>query len=187
MKKTIFTFLIIVLNLNLSFSQTKPEIDSLLNGISETENSKEITKTEQAKKIIAFGENSLITLAEFFTDSTLTKVKSECQERNLTKGEIAIIMADQIEFMPYGTLTGIQNCLLSFCENNPNLVEYYFWAIKRDGVENFQKKYVDWLKSDEHKKYTPLFVRKTDKEIEKQEKKKARKEKREKRRAKKNK
>ncbi|WP_159948922.1 hypothetical protein [Polaribacter septentrionalilitoris] len=175
MKKTIFTFLIIVLNLNLSFSQTKSEIDSLLNGISETENSKEIRKTEQAKKIIAFGENSLITLAEFFTDSTLTKVKSECQERNLTKGEIAIIMADQIEFMPYAALTGIQNCLLSFCENNPNLVEYYFWEIKRDGVENFQKKYVDWLKSDEHKKYTPLFVRKTDKEIEKQEKKKARK------------
>ncbi|AFM04731.1 hypothetical protein Fleli_2359 [Bernardetia litoralis DSM 6794] len=187
MKKTILTFLIIILNLNLSFSQTKSEIDSLLNGISETENSKEITKSEQAKKIIAFGENSLTTLAEFFTDSTETKVKSECQERNLTKGEIAIIMADQIEFMPYGTLTGIQNCLLTFCKNNPNLVEYYFWAIKRDGVQNFQKKYIDWLKSDEHKKYTPLFVRKTEKEIEKQEKKKARKEKREKRRAEKNK
>ncbi|WP_417237463.1 hypothetical protein [Bizionia paragorgiae] len=183
MKKIAIILLTILLNLNLSFSQTESEIDSLLNGISETENSKEITKTEEAKKIIAFGKNSLITLAEFFTDSTLIKVKSECQERNLTKGEIAIIMADQIEFMPYGTLMGIQNCLLTFCENNPNLVEYYFWAIKRDGVENFQKKYVDWLKSDEHKEYTPLFVRKTEKEIEKQEKKKARKEKRDKRRA----
>ncbi|MDO5970863.1 hypothetical protein Q4Q35_13700 [Flavivirga aquimarina] len=184
MRKTVFIFLIIALNLNLSFSQTKSEIGSLLNGISETENSKEITKTEQAKKIIAFGENSLTTLAEFFTDSTLTKVKSECQERNLTKGEIAIIIADQIEFMPYLTLTGIQNCLLTFCENNPNLVEYYFDAIKRDGVENFQKKYIDWLKSEEHEKYMPLFVRKSEKEIEKQEKKKARKEKRKKRRAK---
>ena len=76
MKKTIFTFLIIILNLNLSFSQTKSEIDSLLNGISETENSKEITETEQAKKIIAFGENSLTTLAEFFTDSTLSETSS---------------------------------------------------------------------------------------------------------------
>tara|TARA_Y100000815_G_scaffold273595_1_gene305256 strand:- start:218 stop:652 length:435 start_codon:yes stop_codon:yes gene_type:complete len=139
MKKLTFTFLIIFVNLNLAFSQTKSEIDSLLNGISTIENSKEISKTEQARKIISFEQNSLTTLAIFFTDSTMTKVKSECQERNLTKGEIAIIMADQVEFMPYGTLTGIQNCLLTFCENNPNLVEYYLWAIKRDGVENFQK------------------------------------------------
>jgi len=176
MKIIALLFLTIFLNLNLCFSQTRSEIDSLLNGILETKNFKEITKNEHAKKIISFGENSLITLAEFFTDSTLTKVKSECQERNLKKGEIAIIMADQIEFMPYGTLTGIQNCLLSFCENNPNLIEYYLWAIKRDGVEKFQNKYIDWLKSEEHKNYSPLFVRMTEKEIEKQAKKKARKE-----------
>ena len=72
MKKIGLILLTILLNFNLSFSQTESEIDLLLNGISETESSKEITKTEQAKKIIAFGENSLTTLAEFFTDSTLS-------------------------------------------------------------------------------------------------------------------
>ncbi|WP_299892522.1 hypothetical protein [uncultured Lacinutrix sp.] len=157
MKNTALTFLIIVLNLNLSFSQTKSEIDSLLNGISETENSIGITKTEQAKKIIAFGENSLIILAEFFTDSTLTKVKSECQKRILTKGEIAIIIADRIEGMPYFTITGIQNCTMTFCENNPNLIEYYLWDSKKNETEKFKEKYLVWLESDDRIDWTPLL------------------------------
>ncbi|MCH3883414.1 hypothetical protein [Tenacibaculum aquimarinum] len=151
MKKIGLILLTILLNLNLSFSQTESEIDLLLNGISETENSKEITKTEQAKKIIAFGENSLKTLAEFFTDSTLTKVKSECQERNLTKGEIAIIIADRIEGMPYFIVTGVQNCTMEFCENNPNLIEYYLPWIEKDGGKPFKEKYINWLASYDRK------------------------------------
>ena len=145
MKKTRFIILISILNLNLGLAQTVSEIDSLLIGIAETENSKRINKTWQAEKIIAFGENSLLILAEFFTDQTLTKVKSECQERNLTKGEIAIIMADHIQRMPYFKLTGIQNCLLTYCENNPNRVEYYLWANKRDEIEKFKEKYKAWI------------------------------------------
>ncbi|MEH1009579.1 hypothetical protein VDP25_17720 [Winogradskyella sp. ECml5-4] len=151
MKKIGLLLLTILLNLNLSFSQTESEIDLLLNGISETENSKEITKTEQAKKIIAFGENSLKTLADFFTDSTLTKVKSECQERNLTKGEIAIIIADRIEGMPYFIVTGVQNCTMEFCENNPNLIEYYLPWIEKDGGKSFKEKYINWLASYDRK------------------------------------
>jgi hypothetical protein len=145
MKKIRLIIIISILNLNFGLAQTESEIDALLNGIAKTENSKGITKTEQAEKIITYGEKSLLILAEFFTDSTQTKVKSECQERNLTKGEIAIIMADQIQRMPYAQLTGIQNCLLTFCENNPNWIEYYLWAIKRDGTEKFQEKYRDWI------------------------------------------
>ncbi|WP_298311367.1 hypothetical protein [uncultured Aquimarina sp.] len=179
MKKIVLISIITLLNHNLSFSQTKSEINSLLNEISETENSKGITETEQAKRIISFGKNTLLILAGFFTDSTLTKVKSECQKRNLKKGEIAIIMADRIQFMPYTKLTGVENCILTFCEDNSNLIEYYLWAIKSDGVESFKKQYINWLKSEEYKNYTPLFRQMTEKE-----RKKNRKEKRTKRRAK---
>jgi len=157
MKKTVLIVFTIVLSPNLSFSQTKSEIDALLNGISETENSIGITKTEQAHKIIAFGEKALTTLAEFFTDSTLTKVRSECQKRNLTKGEIAIIMADHIEGMPYFTITGIQNCTLTFCDNNPNLIEYYLWESKKNEIEKFKEKYLVWLESDDRIEWTPLL------------------------------
>jgi hypothetical protein len=168
MKKTILLILTILLNLNLSFSQNASEIEALLNRISQIKNSKDITTTEQATKIIAFGENTLTILAEFFTNSTPTKVKSECQERHLTKGEIAIIIADRIEQMPYFTLTGIQNCLANFCENNPNLIEYYLWAIKRDGIEKFKEKYLTWLESEDRIEWTPLLDNKSKKERKKE-------------------
>ncbi len=145
MKKIRLILIISILNLTLGFAQTESEIDLLLNGIAKTGNSKKITETEQAEKIIGYGEKSLPILAEFFTDSTLTNVKSDCQKRNLTKGEIAIIIADRIEIMPYGLLTGVQNCLSEFCENNPNLIEYYFPWIKEDGGRNFKIKYLTWL------------------------------------------
>ena len=108
MKKIGLIFLTILLNLNLSFSQTESEIESLLKGISKTENSIGIVKTKQAEKIMTFGEKSLPILAEFFTDSTLTEIKSECHNRNLTKGELAIIIAVRIEGMPFALLTGVQ-------------------------------------------------------------------------------
>ena len=149
MKNIRLIILISVLNLNFGLAQTESEINSLLNGISETENSVEIIKTKQAEKIIAYGQDSLPILAEFFTDSTLTKVKSECQKRYLTKGEIAIIMADRIEIMPYGHLTGVQNDIGEFCENNPNLIEYYFPWIRKDGTENYKNKYMNWLCSED--------------------------------------
>ncbi|MCW0493585.1 hypothetical protein OKE73_10695, partial [Riemerella anatipestifer] len=151
MKKICLILIILVLNQTLSFAQTKSEIDLLLNGIAKTGDSKKIRKTEQAQKIISYGEKSLPILADFFTNSTLTNVKSECQKRNLTKGEIAIIIADQIEKMPYALLTGVQNCLLEFCENNPNWIEYYFGWIKNDGIERFKEKYTDWLTSYDRK------------------------------------
>lgn len=50
--------------------------------------------------------------------------------------------------MPYFVLTGMQNCLLEFCENNPNLIEYYLPWINRDGVLNFKDKYINWLSKD---------------------------------------
>jgi hypothetical protein len=151
MKKIAILYLTILLNLNLSFSQTEPEIDSLLNGIAKTENSIGIVKTKQAERIMAFGEKSLPILAEFFTNSTLTEIKSECNKRNLTKGELAIIIADRIEGMPFALLTGVQNCLLEFCENNPNLIEYYLPWIKKDGGKSFKEKYINWLASYDRK------------------------------------
>lgn len=169
-------FIIIIFNLNICFSQTKSEIDSLLIEISKIEYSKNISKSEQAKKIIIFGENSLPILAEFFTDSTLTNVTSNCQGRNLSKAELAIIMADQVEFMPAFTLTSIQNCTLESCENDPNypnFIEYYLGAIKNNGFTKFKTKYIAWLSDNERKRWRNMF--KSKKQI-KSEKRKKRKE-----------
>ena len=156
MKKKQIILTILILNLNLCFAQTKYEIDFLLNKISETENSKSIVKIEETKQIMNFGKKILPILAEFFTDTIQTKVFSECQNRYLKKGEIAIIIADRIERMPYFTLTRIQNCILSFCENNPNWIEYYLWAINENGMELFKKNYIIWLKYAKRKNFSLL-------------------------------
>ncbi len=149
MKKILLIFTFIILNLSLFSAQTKEEFNKLINEIS-VENSIDIITTKESKQIISYGEKSLTLLAEFFTDETLTNVKSDCLERNLTKGEIAIILADRIQRIPYFRLTGIQNCLLEFCKNNPNLIEYYFPFIQKDKAKLFTKKYRDWLESKEN-------------------------------------
>lgn len=161
MKKIRLALIIGIFISNFGFAQSKSDIGKLLSGISKIENSKEITKTEQSEKLIEYGWQILPTLAEFFTDQTQTNIKSECNDRILNKGEIAIIMADRIEGMPYATVTGIQNCTLTFCEQNANLVEYYLPFIERDGIEKFKEKYLSWLASDDRIDWTPLLTYET--------------------------
>ena len=149
MKQIGFILFTVLLHFNSSFSQTKSEIELLLNEIAKIENSTQIIKTEQTQEILAYGEKSLPMLAELFTDSALTTITSECNNRVLTYGELAIIIADSIKRTPYAFLTGVQNCTLEFCENNPNLIEYYFHWIEKDGGKLFKEKYINWLNSDE--------------------------------------
>ena len=56
MNKFRLVFLVIFLFLNIGFSQTKSEISILLDGISKTHNSKDIEKSNHAKKIMNFGK-----------------------------------------------------------------------------------------------------------------------------------
>jgi hypothetical protein len=62
--------------------------------------------------------------------------------------------------MPYYTVTGIQNCIVEYCKGNPNLIEYYLWAIKRDGVLLFQKRYTIWLSSADRQTWPPYTYNK---------------------------
>lgn len=138
--------LITILIQQIGISQTKNEIDDLLYKIgNEVINSKEIILNENSKKILNYKEKSVNLLTEFYSDNSETRIFSDCLERKITKGEIAIILTDRIKkLMPYYQLTGIENCLLTFCENNGNLIEYYLAAIKRDGIERFKQRYIEW-------------------------------------------
>ena len=167
MKKIHLILIIGILISSFGFSQSKSEIENLLDGISKIEDSKEIIKAVQTEKLIEYGWRILPTLSEFFTDQTLTEIKSECHDRILKKGELAIIVADRIEGMPYFTLTGMQNCTLTFCENNPNLIEYYLPAIIAKGMAKFQVKYNEWLASDDRIDWMPMLNYKSKKELRK--------------------
>lgn len=63
-----------------------------------------------------------------------------------------MVMADHIEMMPYALLTGLQNCILTFCEENPNRIEYYFDAIEVMSRSRFRTNYLTWLNSKTRKK-----------------------------------
>jgi len=44
--------------------------------------------------------------------------------------------------MPYARLTGVQNCQMTYCENNHNFIEYYFPFI--ENISEFQTKFQKW-------------------------------------------
>lgn len=152
--KILTILLLLSVNIQIGFTQNvlAVEIDRLISAISLIDSSQKIIETEEAAQIIKMGEDGLIILSDFFADTTITNIKSKCQNRKLVKGEIAIILADRIELMPYYYLTKIQNCLMTFCEDNPNLIEYYLNSIKRD-LNSFTKDYKEWLNSEKRKKH----------------------------------
>jgi hypothetical protein len=155
MKAPVTIVLLLVIFQASAFAQTKVDVESLLSKIGETANSINIIKNKSAEELTAGGKNILPILTDYFTDTTKVKTYSDCLDRNLTSGEIAIIVADRIEMMPYATLTGMQNCILTFCEKNPNFIEYYLDYV-RDDVGEFQNKYKAWLQSNERKEW-PMY------------------------------
>ena len=150
MKKLFVILVFFSFNTYLIFAQNKNEFSKLLYEIS-IENSIDIITSNEAKKIISHTEKSLPILADLFMDTTKTNIKSDCLKRFLTRGEIAIIIADRIERMPYFKLTGMQNCTLEFCKNNPNVIEYYLNFVEKDKAKSFSEKYKIWLRSAERK------------------------------------
>ncbi len=147
---TLFVWSLVSVQMN---AQSVEQIESLVDVIIiKTDSSQLIAENSNSKIILNYSQKAIPILVEFFSNQEITKIYSDCQKRYLNKGEVAIILADQIESMPYYTVTMIQNCTFSFCENNPNLIEYYFWAIQRDGVNEFTERYLVWLNSDERKK-----------------------------------
>ena len=162
MKKTRLILIISVLSLNFGFTQTESEFKLLLNQIRKTEFSNKIYKTKQAKKIISYGKKSLPILASFFTDTTSTNVISECFAKGydnkskkskminvngkLTIGEIAILIADETEWIPLTKVMGTYSCAPIFCKKF-NEIESNLSFINEFGIKRFKEKYLNWLNS----------------------------------------
>ena len=135
-----------------AFGQADQRVDAVIRQL--TGQSENIIKHSAAKALIAEGKALLPVLSARFTDNTVSQVYSKCVGRYLKRGELAMILADHIENLPYFTVIGLQNCTLESCDNNPNFVEYYLDFIqKRGSVRTVQKKYNEWLVSDDRKKY----------------------------------
>ena len=120
------------------------EINESINFIAkEITNSDEISTCEHGKKLINSGVEILPYLKEKFSDSTETNVYSYYNKRNLTCGEIAIIVASEIKSIPIAYVVGIQQCTPPFDME----IEHYLGRIKSNPSE-FNKKYNKWLKEE---------------------------------------
>lgn len=162
--KSILVILFLFLKLN-CFSQTNVEVYSLLKEISLTEDSREIVHTNAGRILLNYDWKVAAILSEYFLDSNKTKVYSDCLERYLTIGEIAIIIADRIDGMNYYRLTLLQNCLGEFCKGNANIIEYYLPYIHEISLSDFKERYLLWIKSEEYVTSRHLFTDKSKKQL----------------------
>jgi hypothetical protein len=105
--------------------------------------SDEITTCEHGKRIINSGKEILPFLKEKFTDSTETKVYSSFNKRNLTFGELAIILASEIKSIPIAYVVGIQQCTPPFDMD----IEYYLGRIK-ENPRRFVENYTKWIQEE---------------------------------------
>lgn len=118
------------------------EIKESLSLISkEITNSDQIESCKSGRKLINSGIEILPYLAGNFSDSTQTTVFSKINDRTLTIGETAIIIAGEIKPIPIARVVGIQQCTPPFQMD----IEHYFWKIKKD-PGSFLEKYIDWMK-----------------------------------------
>lgn len=118
------------------------EIKESLSLISkEITNSDQIESCKSGRKLINSGIEILPYLTSNFSDSTQTSVFSKINDRTLTIGEIAIIIAGEIKPIPIARVVGIQQCTPPFQMD----IEYYFWKIKMN-PGSFIEKYIDWMK-----------------------------------------
>ena len=108
--------------------------------------SEHIIQDPLSKKIIEGSEKNLFQLANLFSNNTETTIFSKCHNRKITIGEVAIVLADKIEGIPYFVVFRIQNCTMSSCDNNPNFVEYYFSSHLR--TLQAKERYINWLLFD---------------------------------------
>ncbi|WP_018630943.1 hypothetical protein [Niabella aurantiaca] len=89
-------------------------MENLIAEADSIKNSKQLNRARQLATVNDYGPPSLFALAALFTNTGKTNIYSDCWKRSLTAGEVAMIFADHTERVPYATLTGMQNCTLTF-------------------------------------------------------------------------
>jgi hypothetical protein len=98
--------------------------------------------------ILAQDTFAIPSLVNLLTDTTRSKVKKYDSNTYYKKGDLALILINYIEWIPFATLTQSQWCLCCDCGNLPSGFMEYFGANRYE----FQKKYRYYYASEERRK-----------------------------------
>lgn len=103
---------------------------SLLDISNQVSNSDSIVLCKAGQKILNSGKEIIPYLQSNFLDSTVTNVYSEENQRNLSIGEVAILLTSTIQQIPIFQVVGVQQCtppfetdiehFLDYIKKNPN-------------------------------------------------------------------
>lgn len=115
--------------------------NTLIKVTHEVSTSDSIELCHNGQKIINSGKEILPYLLEHFKDSTMTNIYSEFNSRNLTAGEVAIILSNSIRQIPIAQVVGVQQCTPPFESD----IERFLGYIK-NRPERFCEEYEIWIK-----------------------------------------
>lgn len=80
----------------------------------------EITKIDSAyNKILRFKNKAIPYLISKLPDTTRTNIYSQLFKKNLKQGDLALILINDIEWIPFSSITKIQWCICCDCFNFP--------------------------------------------------------------------
>jgi hypothetical protein len=100
------------------------------------------------KAVIRMDTNVIVELVPVLTDTTLTAISNPCSGSFLTYGQLAFLLIDDIEPVPYALVTERQWDVLGVCSVLPNgFLEY----INDNGLR-FQEKYNTYFNSQQRQK-----------------------------------
>ncbi len=74
---------------------------------------------EAYQKIVTLGPSAIPFLVDKLTDTTRVDINNTCKQTSLRKGDLAFFLINDIEHIPYYTVTKTQWCVFNFCSVLP--------------------------------------------------------------------
>lgn len=148
----VLPFFSLVVSFSLQGQASSTPICDCIAQLEQELDSKEIKEISCLKQLIARIEDPIFLIDDLDNvDSSM--VYSQCKSRHLTYGEVAFIIMEHIEPIPYSMALGIQNCTHAHCADNANLIEYFYTYWDTYTYDYLFGKYFEYLHSEERKEF----------------------------------
>lgn len=99
------------------------------------------------QSMVKYGAPVIVHLMDMLDDTTVTKLFNSCTNKNYTVGDLAFLLIDEIEWIPFALVIKMQWCTFRACGSLPD----YFWDYLRENRKSFKQNYQTYYYSKERK------------------------------------